>query len=62
MFIGKILFVTISKTPSNKYFISFNVECEHEILPKNNNGIETITASIPAGNIPLNISLNILNI
>ena len=38
-FIGKILFVTISKTPSNKYFISFNVECEHEILPKNNNAV-----------------------
>ena len=38
-FTGKILFVTISKTPSNKYFISFNVECEHEILPKNNNAI-----------------------
>lgn len=38
-FTGKILFVTISKTPSNKYFISFNVECEHEILPQNNNAI-----------------------
>ena len=38
-FTGKILFVTISKTPSNKYFISFNVECEHEILPKNNNAV-----------------------
>ena len=38
-FIGKILFVTISKTPSNKYFISFNVECEHEILTKNNNAV-----------------------
>ena len=38
-FIGKILFVTISKTPSNKYFVSFNVECEHGILPQNNNAI-----------------------
>ena len=38
-FTGKILFVTISKTPSNKYFISFNVEYEHEILPKNNNAV-----------------------
>ena len=38
-FTGKILFVTISKTPSNKYFISFNVECKHEILPKNNNAV-----------------------
>ena len=38
-FTGKILFVTISKTPSNKYFISFNVECEYEILPKNNNAV-----------------------
>ena len=38
-FTGKILFVTISKTPSNKYFVSFNVECEHEILPKNNNAV-----------------------
>ena len=38
-FTGKILFVTISKTPSNKYFVSFNVECENEILPKNNNAV-----------------------
>ena len=38
-FTGKILFVTISKTPSNKYFISFNVECEYDILPKNNNAV-----------------------
>ena len=38
-FEGKILFATISKTPSNKYFVSFNVECEHEILPQNNNAI-----------------------
>ena len=39
-FTGKILFVTISKTPSNKYFISFNVECEYDIIPvQNNNAI-----------------------
>lgn len=38
-FEGKILFATISKTPSNKYFVSLNVECEHNILPKNNNSI-----------------------
>lgn len=29
-FTGKILFATISKTPSGKYFVSFNVECEHQ--------------------------------
>ncbi|MGK0465486.1 MAG: putative transposase, partial [Clostridium sp.] len=28
-FIGKILFATISKVPSGKYFVSFNVECEN---------------------------------
>ena len=38
-FEGKILFATISKTPSNKYFVSFNVEVEHNILPKSNNMI-----------------------
>lgn len=38
-FKGKILFATISKTPSNKYFVSFNVEVEHEIISKNNNMI-----------------------
>ena len=38
-FSGKILFATISKTPSNKYFVSFNVECEYEVLSKNNNAI-----------------------
>ena len=38
-FIGKILFATISKTPSGKYFVSFNVECEHKIIEKNNNAI-----------------------
>ena len=38
-FIGKILFATVSKTSSGKYYVSFNVECEHEILPKNNNAI-----------------------
>lgn len=38
-FNGRILFATISKTPSNKYFVSFNVEVEHEALPMNNNSI-----------------------
>ena len=38
-FEGRILFATISKTPSNKYFVSFNVECEHKELPKNENKI-----------------------
>jgi putative transposase len=38
-FKGKILFATISKTPSGKYFISFNAEVEHNILPKNKNVI-----------------------
>lgn len=38
-FKGKILFATISKTPSNKYFVSFNVEVEHEVLPENSNVI-----------------------
>lgn len=38
-FKGKILFATITKTPSGKYFVSFNVECNHEELPKNNNSI-----------------------
>lgn len=38
-FKGKILFATISKAPSGKYFVSFNVECEHEILLQNNNSI-----------------------
>ena len=38
-FKGKILFATVSKTPSGKYYVSFNVEVEHEQLPKNNNSI-----------------------
>lgn len=38
-FDGKILFATISKNPSNKYFVSFNVEVEHVTLPKNNNSV-----------------------
>lgn len=38
-FNGKILNATISKTPSGKYFVSFCVECEHEIITKNNNKI-----------------------
>lgn len=36
-FKGKILFATVSKTPSGKYFVSFNVEMENVQLPKNNN-------------------------
>lgn len=28
-FSGKILFATVSKTSSGKYFVSFNIECEH---------------------------------
>ena len=38
-FTGKILFATIRKTPSNKYFVSFNVECEHEELKLTNNSV-----------------------
>jgi len=38
-FEGKILSATVSKTPSGKYYVSFNVECEHETLPQNNNSI-----------------------
>lgn len=38
-FRGKILSATISKTPSNKYFVSFCVEVEHEVLSKNDNKI-----------------------
>lgn len=38
-FKGKILFATISKAPSGKYFVSFNVECEHSLLSQNNNSI-----------------------
>lgn len=38
-FEGKILFATVSKTPSNKYFVSFNVEVEHKVLTENNNSI-----------------------
>ena len=34
-FEGKILFATVSKTPSGKYFVSFNVEVEHIISSKN---------------------------
>ena len=32
-FIGKILFATVSKVPSGKYFVSFNVETENFKLP-----------------------------
>lgn len=38
-FQGRILFATISKTPSGKYFVSFNIECEHQKLKQNNNKI-----------------------
>lgn len=38
-FKGKISFATVSKVPSGKYYVSFNVECEHEELPKNDNMI-----------------------
>lgn len=38
-FTGKILSVTIKKVPSGKYYISLNVECEHQELPKNNNQV-----------------------
>lgn len=38
-FTGKILSATISQVPSGKYFVSLNVECEHEELPKNNNAV-----------------------
>ncbi len=33
-FTGKILSATISQVPSGKYYVSFNVECEHEELPE----------------------------
>jgi len=36
-FDGRIVSASISKTPSGKYFVSFNVEVEHEEMPKNNN-------------------------
>lgn len=38
-FEGRILFATVSKLPSGKYFVSFNVKCIHEVLPKNNESI-----------------------
>ena len=38
-FSGKILFATVSKTPSNKYYVSFNIECEHKTKLKNNNKV-----------------------
>lgn len=38
-FTGKILSATISQVPSGKYFVSLNIECKHEELPKNNNTI-----------------------
>lgn len=33
-FEGKILFATVSRNPSGKYFVSFNVECQHDALPE----------------------------
>ncbi|MGH4121876.1 MAG: IS200/IS605 family element RNA-guided endonuclease TnpB [Clostridium sp.] len=38
-FNGKILFATVSKVPSGKYFVSFNVETENFKLSINNNMI-----------------------
>ena len=38
-FTGKILSATISQVPSGKYYVSFNVECEHEELPETENFI-----------------------
>lgn len=38
-FTGKILSATIRQAPSGKYFVSLNIECEHEELPKNNNAV-----------------------
>lgn len=38
-FIGKILFATISKVPSGKYFVSFNVDCENIQLSISSNVI-----------------------
>lgn len=38
-FKGKILFATVSKVPSGKYFVSFNVDTENIQLPKTNNVI-----------------------
>ena len=38
-FKGQIKSVTISQVPSGKYFVSILVECEHEILPQNDNTI-----------------------
>lgn len=38
-FKGSIKSATISKTPSGKYFVSFCVEVEHSVLPKNNNSV-----------------------
>ena len=38
-FTGKILSATISQVPSGKYFVSLNVECEHEELLETKNAI-----------------------
>lgn len=36
-FTGKILSATIKKVPSGKYYVSLNIECEHQELDSNNN-------------------------
>jgi len=38
-FDGRILFATVSQVPSGKYYVSFNVECEHKALPRNSNKV-----------------------
>ena len=38
-FTGSIKNATISQTPSGKYYVSFCVETEHDIIPKNNNSL-----------------------
>ena len=38
-FDGRILFATVSKVPSGKYFVSFNVECEHSESPVNDSNV-----------------------
>lgn len=38
-FKGEILFATISKTLSGKCFVSFNVECEHDVITQNSSAL-----------------------
>jgi putative transposase len=38
-FNGRILYATVSKVSSGKYYVSFNVDCEHEELLQNDNKI-----------------------